>query len=65
MVMLDDIIENLKKQIGSLLKDFEKNREWADFGNWLSRLQPVLISNRCKDLPHKIQMAKRLAQCLN
>jgi hypothetical protein len=39
MVKISYNLENLKKAISSLLKDFEKNREWADIGNWLYRLQ--------------------------
>lgn len=57
--------EQLSKQVSHLLKDFERNREWADIGNWLSRLQPVLAAKKHHNLPHKIQLSKRLAQCLN
>lgn len=47
-------LEYLTKQVTNLLKDFERNREWADIGNWLSRLQPVLAAKKHSNLPRKI-----------
>ena len=55
----------MKKHINTLLKEFEKNREWADIGNWLYRLQQTLADKKFKELPHQVNLAKRLAQCLN
>lgn len=65
MVRPSTILESLSRNISSLLKDFEKNREWADINNWLSRLMPLLAGKKLPDLPHKVTLAKRLAQCLN
>lgn len=58
-------IESLKRTIAGLLKDFEKNKEWADISNWLYRLQENINDKRFSELPQQITLAKRLAQCLN
>lgn len=47
------------------MKEFEKIREWADIGNWLVKLYPVVVDNRYDNFPHKIRFTKRLAQCLS
>ena len=65
MVIIISHVEQFSRNVANLLRDFEKNREWADIGNWLSRLQPILNTKKFANLPHKIQLAKRLAQCLN
>lgn len=62
--MWDDV-ESLKRDINGLLKDFERNKEWADFSNWLHRLHEDLMNKRFSELPQQITLCKRLAQCLN
>jgi len=48
-----------------VLKDFERNREWADIGNWLYKLEEVLKGQSFVQLPERLIIGKRLAQCLN
>lgn len=55
----------MKKNLNHLLREFERNREWADIGNWLYRLQQTLGDKKFVELPQQVTLAKRLAQCLN
>jgi hypothetical protein len=55
----------MRRAITVVLKDFEKNREWADIGNWLYKLEEVLKGQSFSQLPEKLIIGKRLAQCLN
>lgn len=48
-----------------MLRDFERNREWADIGNWLYKLEEVLKGQSFTQLPERLIIGKRLAQCLN
>jgi hypothetical protein len=49
------------------LLTFDSVAEWADFISFLSRLHKALISTAIPylEIPHKLQIAKRLAQGLN
>lgn len=47
-----------------MLRDFEKNREWADFSRWLHILLETLGTRKCPVLPQQLTLCKRLAQCL-
>lgn len=58
-------LENLRREMNTVLRDFERNREWADFSHWLHRLLDVLGSRKCPILPQQLTLCKRLAQCLN
>ena len=44
---------------------FEKNKEWADIGNWLQKVENLLKEHPSPYISEKITFAKRLAQCLN
>ncbi len=55
----------MRREISSHLRDFERNREWADFSNWLHRIQETLGSKKFSVLPQQVTLCKRLAQCLN
>ena len=55
----------IAKEIDSLLKQFQKTKQWADIGNWLLKLYPIFFRNKFGDVPHKTRLAKRLAQSLN
>lgn len=46
-----DNSEQLRKAIASVLRDFERNREWADIGNWLYKLEEVLKGQSFTQLP--------------
>lgn len=57
--------EQFRRALLSVLKDFERNREWADIGNWLYKFEEVLKNQAFTYLPEKLIVGKRLAQCLN
>ncbi len=40
------IIEKLKSKLGAHLRDFEKNKEWADIGSWLIKVETYLKDNQ-------------------
>lgn len=49
-----------------ILQTFDTVNEWADFIRFLSSLAKVLAGNtEFKEIPMKLTIAKRLAQCLN
>jgi hypothetical protein len=49
-----------------ILQTFDAVNEWADFIRFLSSLAKVLAANiEFKEIPMKLLIAKRLAQCLN
>ncbi|TXT04269.1 hypothetical protein VHUM_04267 [Vanrija humicola] len=54
-------------QVDKCLQSFENVNEWADFISFLSRLLKVLQtpSPPYSEIPRKLIVAKRLAQCLN
>ncbi|KAL1409508.1 hypothetical protein Q8F55_003491 [Vanrija albida] len=54
-------------QVDRCLQSFESVNEWADFISFLSRLLKVLQtpSPPYSEIPRKLIVAKRLAQCLN
>lgn len=53
--------------MNSSLTAFERNKEWADIGSWLQRLEILLSENRncTPGITEKITLGKRLSQCLN
>jgi len=55
----------LNKTMHHLLNIFEKNKEWADISNWLVKVVTVLKKHPSPYITEKIQLSKRLAQCLN
>ncbi len=59
MVVRAHSVEKLKR----LLKDFEKNKEWADLVNWLTGLNQLLRHTKIKTLPNECILAKRLGKC--
>ena len=55
-----------RKEITACLLQFERAQEWADLIRNLVRLQKVLNRHdKCAVVPDKVQLAKRLHQCLN
>lgn len=54
-------------QVDKCLQSFENVNEWADFISFLSRLLKTLQgqSPQYSEIPRKVTVAKRLAQCLN
>ena len=55
------------QSIERALSTFDSVAEWADFISFLSRLHKALVSTAVSytEIPHKLQIAKRLAQGLN
>ncbi|KAG8967964.1 hypothetical protein FRC03_008985 [Tulasnella sp. 419] len=54
------------QQVEKCLATFESVHEWADFIAFLTKLLKTLQSfNQYKEVPHKLMLSKRLAQCLN
>jgi hypothetical protein len=51
--------------LSTYLGIFEKNKEWADIGNWLQKIENILRDFPSPFITEKITFAKRLAQCLN
>lgn len=47
------------------LNSFEKNKEWADVGNWVQKIENLLKEHQSPYITEKVVFAKRLAQCLN
>ena len=47
------------------LNSFEKNKEWADIGNWVQKIENLLKEHPSPYITEKVTFAKRLAQCLN
>jgi len=57
-----------QKNIKSLIDSFERAREWADLNNCLQKLKRMLEKNNKADkyeIQDKVNLAKRLAQCLS
>ncbi|EGR32622.1 hypothetical protein IMG5_076520 [Ichthyophthirius multifiliis] len=57
--------ETFKKLITIHLQYFEKNSEWTDYNSWLIKLGQILDENKLPQIPEKLQLSKRLAQCLH
>lgn len=55
----------LNKQLDYLLSVFDKNKEWADIGNWLAKVEQALAENRSPVIKERFMFGKRLAQCLS
>ncbi|KRX02740.1 Armadillo-type fold [Pseudocohnilembus persalinus] len=55
----------LNKALVYLLSVFEKNKEWADISQWLNKVEQALNDYPSPLIKDKLQLAKRLAQCLN
>ena len=51
--------------MNNFLNAFEKNKEWADIGNWLQRIENLLNDYQIPYIIEKITLGKRLSQCLN
>lgn len=58
-------LDDFNKHLNKLLSNFENNREWADIGNWLQKIENLLIEYKTPQIRDKITFSKRLAQCLN
>ena len=57
-----------QKNIKNLIDSFEKAREWADLNNCLQKLKRILEKNNKAEqyeINDKLNLAKRLAQCLS
>ena len=59
------IDEQFNRQLNQLLTAFERNKEWADIGNWLQKIENLLIEYKDPIIKEKITLGKRLSQCLN
>ena len=57
--------QNLNKNLQHLLNTFEKNKDWSDIGKWLTKVEQLLKDNPSPFIEEKINLGKRLAQCLN
>ncbi|WVQ78778.1 hypothetical protein IAT38_000869 [Cryptococcus sp. DSM 104549] len=59
--------KKFRAQVDKSLQSFESVNEWADFISFLSRLLKTLQSPSppYSEIPRKLIVAKRLAQCLN
>ena len=55
----------MKKNLIPAVLAFEKVREWADYSQWLNKIAKVLEDYPSPQIPEKLTLAKRLAQCLN
>ena len=47
--------------INSIFQSFEKIKEWADIGNWLSKIVNLLNTHPSPFIKEKIVFAKRLS----
>ncbi|EAL17745.1 hypothetical protein CNBL2580 [Cryptococcus deneoformans B-3501A] len=63
----DPKYKRFKQQVDKALQSFENVNEWADFISFLSRLLKTLQSPSppYHEIPRKLIVSKRLAQCLN
>nr|ODN87338.1 hypothetical protein L203_03611 [Cryptococcus depauperatus CBS 7841] len=63
----DPKFKKYRSQVDKSLQSFENVNEWADFISFLSRLLKTLQSQSpsYSEIPRKLTVAKRLAQCLN
>ncbi|KAL0242321.1 hypothetical protein I308_105950 [Cryptococcus tetragattii IND107] len=63
----DSKYKRFKQQVDKALQSFESVNEWADFISFLSRLLKTLQtpSPPYHEIPRKLIVSKRLAQCLN
>ncbi|KIR58136.1 hypothetical protein I314_06101 [Cryptococcus bacillisporus CA1873] len=63
----DSKYKRFKQQVDKALQSFESINEWADFISFLSRLLKTLQtpSPPYHEIPRKLIVSKRLAQCLN
>jgi hypothetical protein len=59
--------QNFRRAIDSILSSFDAISEWQEIVSFLSRLGKTLSSHTSPsiDIPKKLIVAKRLAQCLN
>jgi len=51
--------------VGALLASFDKNKEWVDITTWLQKLEKALKEFPSPHIKEKVQLSKRLAQCMN
>lgn len=62
---LTQVTSQLNKQLDYLLNIFDRNKEWADIGNWLFKVEQALNEYRSPFIKERFTFGKRLAQCLN
>ena len=60
-----DNLDLLKTKLKVQLVQFEKCKAWTDITTWLHKIEELLRDHPTPDIPEKILLAKRLAQCLN
>ncbi len=62
--LLDKLEEKIRKKL--LVINLKNINDYGDLLNWLQEIESILLSGRTISLPNeKIELAKRLAQCLN
>ena len=61
----DQVSLSLNKNLSALLQKFEKNQEWADISQLLTKIEATLKEYPSPYIKDKIILAKRLSQCLN
>lgn len=59
------ITASLNKSLTYYLGRFEKNAQWADVAPLLMKIEQLLKNFPSPYIGPKVQLAKRLAQCLN